>query len=216
LGPVTEMDTHPTSSDAVVTLTNVTKSYGRQLVLEIERLELARGACVVLSGANGSGKSTLLRLLAGISRPDTGRVERSHSLRSLVIGYVPQSGGLYDDLPLEQNLQVRRRLFGRLAAPGSSSVVALLELEPLLKKRFADLSGGYQRLAAVAAAVDVRPSWLLLDEPFSGMDEMKRDHVTTLLSEVRPGLELLVLTMPGSEAFDLPAQRLHLEKGHLQ
>lgn len=204
-------------TDAVLTLKRLTKSYAGHQVLHIERLVLHRNDRVVMTGTNGSGKSTLLRIIAGIARRDGGELTRARALSALRIGYVPQIGGLYGDLTVAENLRWRRRLFGmdRKDRDPAYPVAYELGLRPYMAKKFADLSGGYQRLATVAAALDIEPAWLLLDEPFSGMDEEKQERTVRLLADLLPRLELLVITAPVKQTFPFETMRVTLNEGRV-
>src|SRR5215470_1831531 len=93
-------------------MADVEKQYGDRKVLSVRDFALAAGDRILLMGANGSGKSTLLRIIAGVTLISRGRLERSPELARMVIGYVPQAGGLYGDMTLRQNLAVFSRLYG--------------------------------------------------------------------------------------------------------
>lgn len=200
---------------SLIELEQVEKRYGGERVLAVESLALGAGERVLIIGANGSGKSTLLRLLAGVSRPDRGRVRRN--LSAATLAYVPQSGGLYSELSMRENLALRRRLWNRIPMPPESAwYIHDLGLEPLLDKTPTELSGGFQRLAAVAAALHVEPDWLLLDEPFYGLDSERRDRLVAGLRELAGSLGLLVITAPGPGEFPDVTQTLGMESGQVQ
>jgi ABC-type multidrug transport system ATPase subunit len=159
---------------AIVELEQVSKRYRSHCVLTIPALAFLEGERVAIAGRNGSGKSTLLRVITKISLLDGGTVRWGSSLAGARLGYVPQSGGLYRELPLQENLRMRRRLFALPPrSPRECWYICELGLEDLLDRPVSELSGGYQRLAALAAALHGEPTWLVLDEPFSGVDEEK-------------------------------------------
>jgi ABC-type multidrug transport system ATPase subunit len=200
----------------LIRLENVEKHYGRQRVLKVESLSLKEKDRVLVTGANGSGKSTILKVLAGITPVDRGHVRWARVLRHEVLGYVPQSGGLYSQLSVRDNLFLRRRLY-RSGNPSISEAWYIRELGliPLLSKRFAELSGGFQRLASLAAALHVEPTWLLLDEPFGGVDFVKRQILLDRLGEVSQELRLLVVTAPVPEEYPEFNKWVRLEEGQL-
>ena len=192
----------------VISVRNLQKFYGRQRVLSIDRLDLAFNAGITLCGSNGSGKSTLLRLIAGISLPTVGTITRDMNRLGL-LGYVPQAGGLVDELSVEQNLDQRRRICGlREDVEAKEEVLARAGLLDSRKKRFADLSGGRQRLAALAAALYIRPNWLLVDEPFASIDEQRRSEVERLIEECTSRIALLVITSPESAEFPFAKSKI--------
>jgi ABC-type multidrug transport system ATPase subunit len=202
---------------AIVTLHGVEKRYGHQRVLTVESLILGAGERVVISGTNGSGKSTLLRLLGGVSSPDRGRVIRGDTIAHGRLGYVPQSGGLYSDLTLRENLSLRRRLWRRPAAePEARWYIGELGLGPLLDKMPPELSGGFQRLATVAAALHADPDWLLLDEPFYGVDATRRSRLIEGLLELAKSLAMLVVAAPTADELPDATLTISVEQGLVQ
>ncbi len=170
-----------------------------------------------MRGPNGSGKSTLLRLIAGICLPNKGELVREVELLGPRLGYVPQSGGLIDELSVDRNLDQRRRLYGLPANnDGKEQLFVRAGLVDSRTKRFAELSGGRQRLAAIAAALYVEPTWLLIDEPFTGVDGIRRAAIEQLLEERAPNTHLLVVTSPESEEFLFAASEvISLKNGNV-
>lgn len=201
----------------LIRLEAVTKSYGKDRVLEIAELRFYVDECVAVYGANGSGKSTLLRIIAGISTPDRGRVWRSQDPGLNILGYVPQAGGLYDHLTVTQNILIRRRLYGlREATVEYIAIAREMGLERFMDRRITELSGGYQRLAAIVVALSSDPQWLLLDEPFSGLDPAKRDTLKGVLRNLSGRLRASIIAAP-SLIESLPGDRkLLMEAGRIQ
>ena len=201
----------------VISLSDVQKFYGRQKVLEIPLLELLPDSRVTLRGSNGSGKSTLLRLIAGICLPSKGTVARDLNLLGPRLGYVPQAGGLIDELSVEHNLDQRRRLCGLPEFNDrKEQLLVRAGLVDSRTKRFAELSGGRQRLAAIVAALYVEPTWLLIDEPFAGIDSTRRAEIEQVLEEWTPHTCLLIVTSPESEDLLFAASELiSLKNGHV-
>ncbi len=189
----------------LVILERATKRYGRRTVLHLEHLELHRGQALLIVGANGSGKSTLLRVLAGISTVSSGHVEHTPGFNALDIAYVPQVGGLQPNLSLAEGLHQAVCLRGRREPDRLHErwYIDGLGLNSHMKVRFRDLSGGFQRLAAVACALATEPGALFLDEPFSGLDERHARSLAEGLAAAMSQLDLLVLT--GHAARDFPA-----------
>jgi ABC-type multidrug transport system ATPase subunit len=197
----------------LVRFESVVKHYGHRAQLSYGDLSFRSGERILITGANGSGKSTLLRLLAGVSIHTGGRISRSEEWRRLRLAYVPQAGGLYDDLSVQANFEVRRLLYG--TAPALDAVIDGLKLADWLGARTGDLSGGYRRLVAVAAALTTRPDVLIMDEPLDGLDAMKSDALRAALSDVTPRLRLMVTAAPASTDLDIPGLngRIHIENG---
>src|SRR3954453_13600489 len=95
-----------TEGDRVLEVQGLSKSFGERAALRDVTLDVARGELLAVLGPNGAGKTTLLSILAGIARPDAGRIDRSNG----EVGWVPQQAGLYRRLTVEENL----RLFARM------------------------------------------------------------------------------------------------------
>ncbi len=199
------------------------KRFGRQVALQGVDFDARPGEVVGVIGPNGAGKTTLLSIVAGITRPDSGAVNRPPG----EIGWVPQQAGLYRRLSVEENL----RLFARLEGLGDveKAVGEMLELASLEERRHdqvGTLSGGTQQRVNVAIGLLARPSVLLLDEPSAGLDPRQREAVwefvlglagggttvifsTHYLAEAeRYGDRLLVLA-DGERVFDGTPAELH-------
>lgn len=209
-GPPLKASMEPT----LISIEGLEKCYGAQKVLSINRLDFPLHGRVTLRGSNGSGKSTLLRLIAGISLPTKGTIRRDLSRLGPRLGYVPQAGGLTDELSLELNLDQRRRLCGlHENKAAKDDLLSRAGLYDSRAKTFEELSGGRQRLAAIAAALYTEPTWLLIDEPLAGVDEHGRAAAELLLAEWSSHTNLLVVTTPESEAVQFAASHIIALRG---
>lgn len=156
---------------------DVTKTFGAQQVLKRLSLSCAPGEKILLVGANGAGKSTLLRIMAGLSRPDSGQV----SYDSCKIGLLSHHLFLYGRLSVRENL----KLFGTVG--GTSDIDEIserLELSKVLGRPVAELSKGMQARVGIARTFIASPGLVLLDEPTSNLDEK---GTTILLGEIERG-----------------------------
>lgn len=148
-----------------------------------------------LLGASGAGKTSLLRILAGLDRPERGRITLgdvalfdSHT-RKDVAAHRRRVGLVFQQPALWPHLTVRRTItYG--GHRQLDAVIALCELEPLLDRRPHKLSGGERQRVALARALTAAPRALLLDEPWTGLDQARRDAVVTLLSRVGATLDI--------------------------
>jgi ABC-type Mn2+/Zn2+ transport system ATPase subunit len=148
--------------------------YGSTVALAPTSFELHAGTSVALVGSNGSGKTTLLSLLAGLVRPEDGRLTVTGT-----VSMVTQHHEHHRWMPLSVEEVLRmgrfpdRGLLGRFRADDRASIDAaaeLLEVSHLRRRSFGDLSGGQQQRVLVARAVASNPDLLLLDEPITGLD----------------------------------------------
>ncbi len=181
----------------------LTKSFGPHTALAGVTLSIGAGEFVTLVGPNGAGKTTLLRILATLIRPTSGTVriagldpaQAGPEVRRR-IGFLSHRTLLYDDLTAEQNLRFYARLYG--LSDASARIDELLERVGLADRRH-DLvrtfSRGMQQRLAVARAVLHRPSILLLDEPYTGLDPQATDALSALLGELAgEGCTILLTT----------------------
>ncbi len=180
-----------TDPSLAVRLADVTKRFGDKVALDTVSLELDAGTMLALLGPSGCGKTTALRLIAGFERPDAGTVEvsgrRVASASSMVPPERRKIGLVFQDLALFPHLSTRDNVaYGiRRDADRAARTAELLELVGLSAdagRMPHELSGGMQQRVALARALAPRPDVLLLDEPFSSLDQAMR---TQLRAEVR-------------------------------
>jgi NitT/TauT family transport system ATP-binding protein len=172
---------------------NVNKRFGTQVVLRNVDLEIGQGQLVCLLGASGCGKSTVLRLLAGLEKPDGGSAASGPDplveLRSIQaipnksprIGFVFQQANLLPWRSVNENVGLPLRLQGASAEVRGSEIERSLREVGLSPSDGAKwprmLSGGMQMRASLARALVTRPEIMLLDEPFSALDEVLRQRL---------------------------------------
>ncbi len=173
----------------------VEKRYGRVAALRGVDFEIAPGEAVALLGANGAGKSSLLKILAGLSRPSAGAFEGlpgasgaplDRSALRGAVGYVGHATLLYAELTARENLGFAARLHDQ--RPSRERVDALLAdfaLGDVADRRAGTFSRGMAQRLAIARAVIHDPSVLLLDEPFTGLDELSAERLTEQLARLR-------------------------------
>jgi ABC-2 type transport system ATP-binding protein len=155
----------------VLEVDGLSKSFGERVALRDVSLEVRPGELLAVLGPNGAGKTTLLSILAGISKPDSGRITTSNG----DVGWVPQQAGLYRRLTVEENLRLFSHLEGVSDIEGT--VARMLEQTGLGERRHdpvSSLSGGNQQRINIAIGLLGDPSVLLLDEPSSGLDPSQR------------------------------------------
>lgn len=194
---------HPPESGLVVS--NLRKSYRSRLVIRDVSVELKRGEVVALLGPNGSGKTTCFYCIAGLVTADAGRVlidgEEATKLpmfrrARLGIGYLPQEMSIFRGLTVEQNIMAvlevvvtdSRRRRDRL-----EELLADFSISHLRGAHALALSGGERRRAEIARCLASSPRYLLLDEPFAGVDPVAVREIRELVQDLNSrGIGVLI------------------------
>jgi branched-chain amino acid transport system ATP-binding protein len=193
---------------------------------------LPRGGIVAVVGRNGAGKTTLLRLVMGLLAPVEGRMVLDGQdlgavparLRArLGIGYAPEDRVLFPSFSVEENLRFPCEVIGMSRAAVDERLAETLtivpELQPMLPRSGAALSGGQGKMAALGRAVMVGSRLVLLDEPFQGLAPvLAQQYGASLdrLHNLRPELTVVITESNRSLLKDIPTDTLVLERGELQ
>lgn len=186
----------------VVELDQIVKRFGDQTALDTISFRITEGQIFALLGPNGAGKTTLLRILTGILLPDSGSVrilgaESMSSVRHLV-GYLPEERGLYRRQPVGEILAYFGELKGLSAADARSRTKIVLEQVGMgahILSKPESLSKGMAQRIQIAAALIHDPPFLILDEPFSGLDPVSSRFLQEVVrDEQRRGRTILLST----------------------
>lgn len=190
-------------------------------------LSIRRGEIVTLSGASGSGKSTLIDLICGFLTPDAGDIRwDGASIQRLAPANRPvsalfQDGDLFDHLDVELNIALGLDPRGRLDAGQKQKVAAVLDEigMPGYQRRLpGQLSGGQRQRVALARALLRDKPLMLLDEPFSALDEDRRGEMATLIRELalERNLAMLIVSHDRADATRLDSRTVALEDGQIR
>jgi molybdate transport system ATP-binding protein len=190
----------------------------------------SRGGVTALFGRSGAGKTSLINMIAGLLKPDQGRIELDgetlddtakrihvppHRRR---IGYVFQDARLFPHLSVAQNLDYGRRM-NRLAfdTAEQSRITTLLDLDDLLQRRPGKLSGGEKQRVALGRALLSRPRLLLLDEPLGSLDEERKSDILPYLIRLRDegGVPMVYVSHDASEVRRLATKVIRVQDGKI-
>jgi lipopolysaccharide export system ATP-binding protein len=183
----------------------LTKSYGGRTVVRGVNVDVSSGEIVGLLGPNGAGKTTTFYMTVGLTQPDSGRVELDGQdvtddpmyIRARKgIGYLPQEPSIFRGLTVEQNLLAILETMGLDAATRRSrlrELLAELNLTPLAQAPAYTLSGGERRRLEITRALVTGPQYLLLDEPFTGIDPIAIADIQEIIARLRDrGIGILI------------------------
>lgn len=208
----------------MIEIRNLTKSFGPRTALAGVDLSIGQGEFVTLVGPNGAGKTTLLRILATLTRPTSGTVRiaghdpsREGRDARRRIGFLSHRTILYDDLTAEQNLRFYARLYD--LSDADDRIDDLLERVGLALRRrdlVRTFSRGMKQRLALARAVLHRPSVLLLDEPYTGLDPGAAEVLTALLIQLAgEGCSILMTTHNLDRGLTLGQRVVLLSQGEI-
>jgi lipopolysaccharide export system ATP-binding protein len=195
-------------SDRIV-ITNLVKRYGKRTVVNGVSADVNRGEVVGLLGPNGAGKTTTFYMVVGLVRPDDGMVllERDGATRDMTrapmheraragIGYLAQENSIFRKLSVGDNLRLIWEMNGVSRADQERRLPELLDefgLTRFIDARGDSLSGGERRRVEIARAIATEPAFLLLDEPFTGIDPIAVADIQAMIRQLRDrGLGVLI------------------------
>jgi len=183
----------------------LTKSYGRRVVVRDVRLEIRQGEVVGLLGPNGAGKTTTFYMVVGLARPDSGRVFLGgeditalpmYQRARAGIGYLPQEASVFRKLTAEENVRAILETRGIPAWEQRSLARQLLEelgIWDKARQPAYTLSGGERRRLEICRALAASPSFILLDEPFAGIDPLAVLDIQKIIAHLRDrGIGILI------------------------
>lgn len=229
------METADRAGEALITLTDVTKSYrrGKEVVRVLEHLDLAvpRGDFLALMGPSGSGKTTLLNLLGGLDRPDGGTIEidglridtmssgQLAGWRARHVGFVFQFYNLLPVLSAERNVELPLLLtkLGRAERKQHvAAALAVVGLSDRAKHYPRELSGGQEQRVGIARAIVSDPTFIIADEPTGDLDKQTGTEILELLQALnREHGKTIVMVTHDPRAASYAKRVLQVEEGAL-
>lgn len=208
----------------VLNINQIFKSFGKTEVLKDVSLEINQGETIALLGQSGSGKTTLLRIIAGLEQANSGSITFNETVwqsetifiepQDRSIGFVFQNYALFPHLSVAQNI-----LFGTKASKNQlNDLLYSLQLSELSERYPHELSGGQQQRVALARAIVRKPALLLMDEPFSSLDEHLKDQLRSNLKQTlsKLGITTIIVTHDSNDAFYLADKIALLNNGKIE
>ena len=187
----------PESGDGILSIRHIKKAYKARRVVEDVSMVVRRGEAVGLLGPNGAGKTTTFYMITGLVRPDAGQIALDgndvttlpmYRRARLGIGYLPQEASIFRGLSVEDNIRAVLEIAERDKSRRERELDGLLDEFDLTRLRKAPsvaLSGGERRRCEIARALANRPSFMLLDEPFAGIDPIAVGDIRVLVQHLK-------------------------------
>lgn len=210
---------------------HVTKQFGAFTVLNDVNLQVQSGELIALLGPSGCGKTTLLRILAGLERPDRGRIVLHGTevtdlrITERQVGFVFQHYALFRHMTVADNVAFGLTVKPRAQRPSASRIqekvrelLTLVQLQAMADRYPSQLSGGQRQRVALARALAVEPKLLLLDEPFGALDAKVRKELRRWLRRLHDELHItgLLVTHDQEEALEVADRVVVMHQGNVE
>jgi lipopolysaccharide export system ATP-binding protein len=207
---------------------NLGKRYGARAVVQDVSLHVRRGEAVGLLGPNGAGKTTVFYMITGLVKPDKGVIELDgnpvtklpmYQRARLGIGYLPQEASIFRGLNVEDNIRAVLEVNEPDRKAREATLDSLLEefnIARLRKSPSIALSGGERRRCEIARALAGKPSFILLDEPFAGIDPIAVGDIQDLVRHLKGrGIGVLITDHNVRETLGLIDRAYIIHSGHV-
>lgn len=208
-------------SQALVTIENLVKKYGKETAVNGLSFDIKKGSCTALLGPNGAGKTTTLRMLAGLLHPTSGKItfdgNNNGDTRHL-IGYLPQHPVFYNWMSAYEFLVYVGQLAHLSKKDSQKRADELLELVGLAdakKRKIGGFSGGMKQRLGIAQAMVHDPKLVMLDEPVSALDPVGRREVIEMMRELKKKTTILFSTHVLHDAEEVCDDIVIIRKGEL-
>lgn len=212
----------------MIKVENISRSVKSKILFKNISFDLPNNKITGLLGANGAGKTSLFKALAGLSKIDEGKIcffEESLHLMSLEersnagLNYVPQENSLFDDLSLQENLEAVVELkFRKVSKEKFKQIKSLLDIMNLedkanIKSKF--LSGGEKRKTEILRSILLDSKYILLDEPFAGVDPISVEEIIKILKKFKKDLGIFISDHNFRDVINVCDEIILLNQGEL-
>lgn len=176
---------------------NLKKNIKKTNIINGVSLEIKSGEVVGLLGPNGAGKTTTFYMICGLILPSSGQIMLDgkditsnplHKRAMQGIGYLPQESSIFKDLTVEENLTLAAQIVYKDSKSINAKVeemLNLLNIEPIRSRKGLSLSGGERRRCEIARSLMIMPKFLLLDEPFAGVDPIAVADIQSIINDLK-------------------------------
>lgn len=215
--------------NASIIATDLVKQYGERTVVDRVSLEVHRGEVVGLLGPNGAGKTTSFYMIMGLVKPDKGKVVLGeqditrwpmHQRARAGIGYLPQDASIFRKLTVEENIMAILQLMPITATQRRERCDELLHNFDLEHRRHSmgiSLSGGERRRTEIARTLASNPRFVLLDEPFTGIDPKQVQEIQNVVAHLkRLGIGILITDHNVHDTLDIIDRGAILYEGRIE
>jgi ABC-2 type transport system ATP-binding protein len=195
----------------VLTVDSIEKKFAHVVAVDKLSFDVREGEIFALIGPNGAGKTTTVRMLTGIIKPDAGTIH--YSLNHEKPGYLPEERGLYKDMPILETLVHMAVLRGMKRIAARAAAMQWLDRVSLQERaldKLDTLSKGNQQKVQFISAVLHRPRFIILDEPFSGLDPINQELFSQLIRQLRDEGATILLSAHQMQLIERIADRLLL------
>lgn len=219
----------PLEGPSQITATNLVKKYGDRIVVDNVSLEVNRGEVVGLLGPNGAGKTTSFYMIMGLIKPNEGKVELGptnvtrwpmHQRARAGIGYLAQDASIFRKLSVEENIMAILQLMPMSIADRRTRCEELLhnfDLVPRRKALGTALSGGERRRTEIARVLASNPQFILLDEPFTGIDPIQKEEIENIVHNLKNlGMGVLITDHDAESTLRIIDRGLILYNGRIE
>ncbi|WP_263322171.1 LPS export ABC transporter ATP-binding protein [Endozoicomonas sp. Mp262] len=214
---------------ATLTATQLSKSYKKRQVVRDVSLQVNSGEIVGLLGPNGAGKTTCFYMIVGLVKADGGAVridqrdltfEPMHGRARAGIGYLPQEASIFRRLSVKDNilaiLETRKDLSKRQRLEKTESLLEEFHITHIRDSTGMSLSGGERRRAEIARALATDPAFILLDEPFAGVDPISVGDIKAIIRHLQQrGIGVLITDHNVRETLDICENAYIVSEGHI-
>jgi lipopolysaccharide export system ATP-binding protein len=217
------------ASGSVLSGRGLTKTYRRRRVVDDVHVQLQQGEIVGLLGPNGAGKTTVFYMIVGLVRPDAGRIHvDEEDISSLPmyqrarqgIGYLAQEPSVFRKLTVEENVLAILETLGLPRAAREERLESLLDelsIKHLRREKAYKLSGGERRRLEITRALVTEPKFMLLDEPFAGVDPIAVHDIQSIVADLRRrGIGVLITDHNVEQTLDIVDRAYILFEGRVQ